>query len=262
MSTDQIDAEEAAFDAGFNETDVTPVEQGNTTEQPAVDEATVNGATPPEATKEEPLTRAEIQAIIDKNSALEAQLTKVHDKAFGKIGELQQRIEQQRNMAYGLSPKARERVAEEYPDLAEMLFGGTEDIPEAQQAPQIDVESIVASRVKEKEQAFSERLEKRLLSKDHRDWQQVVSEPEFGQWAATLPVDEQQKLGASWDADYLSEKLTEYKDHRKGQVESTAGKVSEKQKRLEAALQPKGVPRMTPGSEDDEEAAMLKAFSG
>lgn len=261
---EQQEVEDDALEAGFNDTDLAPVDQENTTiiEEPKPQEAEVKAEE-----VEAPLTRAEFQAMANRAAALEAQLGKVQDRTFGKIGELQQKIEQVRTAGVGLSPRAKERLAEEFPELAEMLFDGAGEPGNV--APQIQIpnfDELVESKVQTRQEELRQSLEKRLLSRDHKDWQQVVVGDGFRGWVATLPPADQQQLASTWDADFVSSKITDYKAWQAAQSkgnEADALKAAEKTKRLEAALVPKGVPRNGPSyDEDDEEAAMAKAFSG
>jgi hypothetical protein len=256
---EQLEIEEAALDAGYGDTDLEPV-QPTVEDQPQGEQQ--EETTPEEV--EKPLTRAEFQAMADRAASLEAQLTKVHDKAFGKIGELQQRIEQIRTAGTGLSPKAKERLSEEFPELAEMLFDGAGEVAPPVATP--DFDQIVESKVLSRQEKLQQDLERRLLTRDHRDWEQVVQADDFKGWVTNLPADEQTRLSTSWDADFISEKLTEFKSwksERNKTAEVDASKAAEKTKRLEAALQPKGVPRgQSSYDDDDEEAAMARGFSG
>jgi len=190
-AADQEALEDAAFDAGFENDDQGPLDQP---QESAAEPQAETQPSQPEEPAERPLTRAEFQAMADRAEALEAQLGKVHDKAFGKMGQLEQRIEQLKGMSSGLSPKARERLEEEFPELAEMLFDGLEAAQALPPAPPVDVDNLVSQKVQAKEEAIKQSLERRLLTRDHRDWEQVVQSSEFQQWVTTLPGDEQQQL--------------------------------------------------------------------
>lgn len=264
--------EDAAMSAGFGDE--------VTTEQPALEpeqqqpdeqeqvEVQAQEEEQPAQEEERPLTRAELKAIEERAAALEAQLSKVHDKAFGKIGELQQRIEAVRAKTIGLSPKAKERLSEEFPELAEMLFDGGEDATQAepeQQAKQPtgpNAEELM-ERLRSEREVEKREIEKRLLRRDHPDWETVVSGNSFRSWVATLPPSEQQELANSWDADFISQKLTAYKEAERARAEQTATTTKKSNKRLENAVTPRGVSRNAPGHDlDDEEAAMRQAFGG
>ena len=264
-----IDVEEAALEAGFTSAAIEPenevvvpqvdvVEPSKQEKKP--DDQIV--ATAEEA--EKPLTRAEMQIAIE---GLTQRLAKVHDTASGQIGNLQQKIEQIRTAGSGLSPKAKERLSADFPELADILFSGVPDapvIPAAQvvkdQSPSIDIDKVVNSAKESATQA----MELRLLGRDHKDWETVVVSPEFKTWTATIPVAEQQQLANSWDADFVSSKITEFKNFVQAKTQkdtALAEKNAELKKRLESAIQPRGVSSNAQSyNVDDEEAAMEEGF--
>lgn len=259
------DVEDAAMEAAFDGTAPT-VEPEAPEAPPEADEpeSEVQEEVQPEEPQEQPLTRAELRAIEDRAAKLEEQLSKVHDKAFGKIGELQQRIETLRTKTTGLSPKAKERLSEEFPELAEMLFDSGESTAQADpEPPRRDQSLEILERVKAEREQERKEMEKRLLRRDHPDWETVVASDGFRGWVSKLPPQEQQELANSWDADFISQKLAAFKDaeqSRKATAEKTAGS---KNKRLESAIVPRGAGRGTQGySVDEEEAAMREAFGG
>lgn len=250
--------EDAALEAGFGGETIEEPEEVTATEE--AEESTTEEVEPVQEQVEAPLTRAELQAIEARSLALEAQITRVHDKAFGKIGELQQKIEAIKTRTTGLSPRAKERLAGEFPELAEMLFDGADE-PEPPQRPAQQDDVLVKIRA-EREQEKQE-IERRLLKRDHRDWETVVASSTFKGWVGTLPPSEQQTLTNSWDADFVSAKLGEFKQWNAAQQAAAEEKETTKNKRLENAVTPRGVRGKSPGHDiDDEEAAMIKAFSG
>jgi len=281
---EDIAIEEAAFDAGFNGEEVAAViPDGNTpdaaqqnanqetAEQEAarIAKAQADAAVALAAEQDKPMSRAEVQQLAESLAAAAA--SKVHDKAFGKIGELQQRIEQMKAVGARISPTAKTRLAADFPELAEMLFDGADDVtadttikPAAQQQHTLSTDDIR----KAVEAETTQKLERRLLTRDHSDWEQVVVTPEFKGWMAKLPPQEQQALNTTWNADLVSRKLTEFKKFRVTQSDAFKAKQAKKmelKKRLEGALTPKGVSKavgLTPSHLTDEEAAMEKAFSG
>lgn len=269
-----IEVEEAALEAGFTGSEVQEVSP-KVEEQPkeeAIQEDRQQDRQEVEKKDDEgedkPLTRADLQALLDRNAALESQLTKVHDKAFGKIGELQQKIERLKGAGTKISPKAKERLADEFPELASMLFDGVEDDapePAPNQNPPYkgpSVDELVESRTKELEKNF----EKKLLKQSHPDWEEIVQTKDFSEWAAALPPQEQSEISNSWDSIYLTKKFNEFKKWRTGQEEKSAAKKTKDEdlkRRLESAIQPKGSPKGLADLDDDDEAsAMERAFSG
>ena len=251
-----MDVEELAMSAGFDGSDVSPQEVK--TEPPKVEpkaEEKPVDALPKEEDKPE---KTESQIFSERLADLEQRLAKTHDKAFGEIGGLKQKIESAKSASSGLSTKAKERLMAEFPELADILFDGSTHEVDAPQVKQVSSEEL--------EQKF----ELRLLKRDHPDWETIRTQPEWLQYMATLQPQEQVELNNSWDADFVSKHFTTFKGWKTAQTETQKKTADEKTrkkeeltKRLSAALQPQGVQRSgTEYSDDDEEAAMQKAYSG
>lgn len=241
-------AEQAAFENAYtNGSDV------ETPEAVELNEPTTETETP-ETREEPPVQTAQPITIDDLKAAMEAREAENQrklDRVFGKIGDLQQKIDTARTAYSGISPKARERLlSADFPELAEMLFEGVEQAPEPvyqahaeTQAPAVDLER---------------KLERRLLSRDHKDWEQVVTSPEFATWKDTvLPFAESQTLNDSWDADFVSGKIAQFKAWNA----ANAAKTVSTKNRLESAITPRGIPGASSHADDDsEEQWMMKSY--
>ena len=258
MTTEeQYDAaqEEAAFETGFNATDDEPAAVA-----PAAETTPDEPAETPEPSATEPappqyLSLEEFTAAL---AAERAERQKMSDRVFGKVGELQQRLDAIKGTAAGISPRAKERLAAEFPELAEMLFDGADE--PAPQPPPVVATPPAMPQVDELSRTF----ERKLLKRDHRDWEQVVASPEFSEWKTTvLEPEDAVALNESWDADFVSAKLTQFKEWQQAQQQSPPP-PKPKPNRLDAAVTPRGIPRTGLASADDhdEEAAMLEAFGG
>lgn len=256
-------AEEAAFEAGFNVADIEPEQPTNTTEEVAPVEPEV---------KEEPETKVEpdaepIKAITqdDLNAVRESarqEMQKIHDKVFGKVGELNQRIEAMKSTADRISPKAKERLKTDFPELAAMLFDDEPEPPTAVVVPVPQQPVYVPEVTTAPDQPDpGKTLERRLLTRDHKDWEKIVVSPEFAQWKeSALTHAQAQELDETWDADFVSDKITSFKEWQKTKTATTEKTKSD---RLESAITPRGVPRLGTGSTggDDEESAMMAAYN-
>jgi hypothetical protein len=215
---------------------------------------------PPAPTEEPPAEEppAPTLSVNDLVAMIETERTenqKLRDRVFGKIGDLQQRIDAIKSTAGGISPMAKERLAADFPELAEMLFDNSQEPPSAfTPAPQ---PPPTGADKEELEQAF----EKRLLKRDHPDWERVVISPEFTEFKKTLDPKIASELDDSWDADFVSPKITEFKQW---QADLAAKQKADQEKadRLESAIVPKGVPRTgtASGGADSEEEAMMAAY--
>jgi hypothetical protein len=264
--TEDNAAEEAAFEAAFGATDLEPgaddkageaadpageeLTEGN--EEAAADPAAELGT---EQAAKTP-TIEDLLAIIEDSKTEQA---KLRDKVFGKMGELQQKFDAVKSTAHGISPKARERLQTDFPELAEMLFEDATTVdPQAKTEPAAQAAAVTTVIPDD----GKEMLERRLLTKDHKDWEQVVISGEFATWVDTvLSPEDAAALNESWDADFVSAKLTEFKAYTATQSKADEQKKL-KQSRLETAINPRGNPRVnqTGYSENEEEAAMLQNF--
>ena len=248
--------EEAAFESGFNGTDLEPAAEPEPTEAPAESQEAPPEHTEPEASPAQTPTMEDLMALIAEQKQ---ETQKVRDKLFGKIGELQQRIDTAKTSASGLSPKARENLESEFPELAAMLFDQTpvqaQQEPVQTYTPNYDLPPSVDV------DAIKQEFEMKLLTRDHRDWREVVNSQEFIGWTNSLPVEVAAELATSNDSDYVSAKITEFKTWHQAQ----AKKVEEdkkRQSRLDGAITPRGLPRAGTSNsyDDDEEAMMMKSF--
>lgn len=237
-------AEEAAFLAGFNDTDLEP--EPTPEPEPEPDPA-------PEAEPAKSLTIDDLAAIIEQQKQ---EAAKMRDTFFGKLGNLQQKIDSAKGSVSGISPKARERLQADFPELAEMLFDGASD-PEPV-APEPFEYTPVEDRVEKVKQEF----EMKLLARDHKDWDKVVGSQEFATWKDNvLDPMAALELENSWDSDFVSGKITEFKEWHQSQLKKQEQDKIKKQ-RLENAVTPKGIPRSGNSDlmDDDEDAAMEAAF--
>ena len=260
QTAEELAQEEAAFEATVNGTDLVPVvtEPEAVIEEPVV-ELPKEEASIEETTEEVPLTVNDLKAMIE---AERTETQKLRDKLFGKVGELQQRIDNARAASTGLSPKARERLQVDFPELAEMLFDGeVEPEPEPEPEPTYEAPAYVPTP-DTKVDDVEKKLERRILTLQHKDWEQVVVSPEFATWRATkLSPEEALELDESWDADFISGKIAEFKSFKEAQTKQDV-KNKEKQDRLNAAITPRGTPRANNSNlgDDDEESAMMAAY--
>jgi hypothetical protein len=248
--------EEAALESGFNGTDLEPVAEQDPTDTPVESPDAPPDQNAHEAEPAQPLTMDDLLAVI---SEMKQENQKVRDKTFGKIGELQQRIDAARTSASGLSPMARENLEGEFPELAAMLFDQTpvqaQQEPVQTYTPNYDLPPSVDV------DAIKQEFELKLLTRDHRDWREVVNSKEFIGWTNSLPVEVAAELATSGDSDYVSEKISEFKAWSQAQ----AKKVEEdkkRQSRLDGAITPRGLPRAGTSNsyDDDEEVMMMKSF--
>lgn len=168
----------------------------------------------------------------------------------GKIGEINRILKAQQGQPGGkkITKESLKKLNAEFPEIAEMLAEDLADFAMGGSAP-VDVEAIVAEKVSAATSQNTEVLERRLLRMAHRDWETVTASEGFRKWVGSLPAEEQQKLASSWDAEYVADKLTEYKTFSQAQKEQSV----KRNQRLANAILPKrnSVPKKALATEDD-----------
>jgi hypothetical protein len=200
---------------------------------------------------------------------LNNRLTKTHDTAFGKIGQLEQTIKELKT-AKENAPVATPLTKESFKALAEYLddddmatalaldlsslqLGGSQA-----EAVQVDYDAINAG-LEERFLAMSEsfslqatatkkEFETKLLTIQHPDWEKVNASEEFSTWKATLKQEARDTLNTTWDGGVLGQAFTSFKTWQSKKTEV----ASKKQQRLEESLLPSGsAGRIQAPSDDD-----------
>jgi hypothetical protein len=253
-STEATQADEqAGFDASFTEAraDEAPAEKVEQAEPEETNAEVATEAAPAaevNATPEEKagLTADQLTAMLAKLPKIDdletmttAELRKVHGK-FGELTrtlqELQKSVQNSNKPGLNLSEAKFKRLAEEYPDLAALLSEDLKEIGVANtQQPQSNPEDFQKS-VAEVEDKLAKEMQKNLLLIQHKDYPTVVASDEFKVWAQTLPPEEQQELNSTWDAMYLGEKISNFKDW----LNKKNSGSQQRQERLQRAVLPQG----------------------
>jgi hypothetical protein len=209
------------------------------------------------------LTESQVKELLVKAGQVDELNARI-EKVFGKFGEVQrnlQTLQSQKSSGVRLNPESFKRMREEFPEMVDLL---TADLSEALEGASgqasIDptaIESIVSERLSAKEREIEEAMERRWLKRQHKDWEDVIRSDDFMLWGQNeLQPEEWQSLLASRDSEYISDGLTRFKEWRDRAVKAKESK----QKRLEAAITPKG--GVVPGtSVQSEEEAFAKAFN-
>jgi hypothetical protein len=214
-------------------------------------------------------TEEELGSALAMLPKLQKSLDTTNGTFGSRLADQQRIIEQLQQQRVGsLSPDKLKRLSQEFPEIAEMLAEDLNDVMgsggqgfDAAQVDQYVNPKVQAleDRIEQKERA----LELRSLNRNHRDWREVAAfepmqdgrvnwkNPAFGQWVNGQPEDVRQQLISGWDADFISDKLTEFK-------EATKPKAVKKQS-LESAIIPRGVQGRAISTETDEEEAAYRA---
>jgi hypothetical protein len=242
--------EEAAFDAGFDDDTTatpteTPAEQQDTATQPEASTAPAEPAAPEYAQ----FTKAERDELM----ALREQAQKQFGTAFGKIGGIERTLQQLNSGAQvEIRQEDIDALKDDFPPLAAAL----EKVRNLRALPgggvdQEQIEALVEQRVAPRLQ----RMELRLLSKDHPDWQQVDKDPAFGAWVAAQPDEFKQALAQasqSYDSEVVSNAMSMFKQSRKAApAPPAADPASARRSRMSAAVTPRGTGGATAGDSSD-----------
>jgi len=269
------------FESGFNDADTAKV-----VPQP---EQKAEEVTKPEETQQAPeyaqITRQEWEELKASKARLEQfeqSSRQTLDKLAGNTGSLKQAVEKlqsqtQRGKPVEITEEDVKDISEEFPELGKLQLKALQkivgklqgtgtaanptDIENAQQQvkqqfDQQQLEQMLNERLNSRteelhgsiKQQLTQEFEVRSLSKQHPDWQMVVGAPDsntdFRKWLDTKP-DLKAKLSESWDADEIGKVISEYK--------SAAKKENDRKKRLEAAVEPRGIGGHSPSSNQVDE---------
>ena len=196
----------------------------------------------------------EIKVSLGEVSTLKDKLLKQQDTFNGTIGNLKQEIKELQSKSGGFSSKAYDALNEEFPELANILFENGKPEPQApvvapvvQAAPepQVDYNAIIQEKMNEQNQ----KLELRMLKKEHPDYQEIVQKPEWAEWIKTFPVVEQELLVNSTDAEYCSSKIAAFKATQTTKID-----------KLSQAITPRSGVTPVYSSNDPDEEAFLSGY--
>lgn len=259
----------AAFDATLSGEPVPQVE-AKVEESPQPEE--VKEAEPPPPTVEE--------LMAQMKSEFYTELGKVRDTAAGRVGELNQRVQQmlaQQKSSGGsglqLSKEKLKRLSGEFPEMAEMI---AEDLNEALASvggqPQQFDQSQFDARLKEEvgsiHVSMTKDMERFKLGIVQPDWADVIGLPdennvipdtEFRRWLKTKPLEFQDRVASSWVATEIAGAINQFREETaKSQPNTDLAnqQAQQRKKRLEDAVTPTHARQAAPqpSVEDDFEA--------
>ena len=226
------DAGDEAFAAGFSGEEAKPIAE-------------------PEPDPEE----QSIQDFLKEFEELKAKAAEIdklkerEQRIYGTLGSLKQSIDQLRSQprpsatAVQVTKEKFAKLGQMFPEMAELLAEDLNGVLTGVGATPADpsqfeqtFDSKLTERLQQSQQAMQQQFEAKVLTVMHPDWRQVVPSPEFQQWKQSLPEETRAELDTSWDAEFIGSKLNEFKDWKS---KATQGQQA-KQRRLEAAITPKG----------------------
>jgi hypothetical protein len=215
-----------------------------------------------QAEKDQAYLEKLLGSIPDLNERSELTATQLR-QVQGKLGEINRVIQDLKNNPAATEPvkidkAAFKKLGEEFPEIAEMLAEDLAGISlQTNRAEQPDITPVVEAKMAEARAEMQQQLEIRLLTMQHRDWRTVVKTQGFQEWVATLPAEDQEKLNNSWEAEYIGDKLTEYK----ASSQDKQKRREERNKRLTRGLMPRGVGKPAKTGLTTEEDGFNAAFN-
>ena len=263
---------EADFKAGFTgedpaKTDDVEKPASVAVESESQDTAQVADAEPAKSVMAV-LTEDHIKTLLAKASkvdALEQELISTRDRLFGRYGEVQRTLQEMKQAQAPSNGGAKlpainlKRLSAEYPEIAEIL---AEDLSSAFPAST----ATEAPSIDDVMNAVDKRIELRAMNAMRKDWRDVIKTDDFTLFKSQLPVAEQEQFEDSWDANYINDVITKYDAWKEGatkQASASTQKTTEKQNRLERAIQPRGTTTTNRSlSEEDEFEAGFKSVRG
>jgi len=264
----QEDDFDADFSAGFSEdaptkSTATPAEgtQNTTDEEIIADNGKeAGGKAAPAEPAAEPvyakITQADYEKLlaqVGEVPAIKAENKRLFDTAFGKLGGMQQLVDQLKastapGAAVTVSEEDFAELAAEYPELAKLQMKGMNALlskmkatgtgesaaPVSAAAPAVDPEQVI----QQAEQRIEQKLEFKRFTRAHPDWKAVVDGEQFKAWIAKQPADVQQGYQESWDSDVTIPILNSFKAALKAPDPAPA--PTTRQQRLSSAVPPRG----------------------
>jgi hypothetical protein len=232
-------------------------------ESDAAFEAGFSGEEPKEPEPEPPklanLTDEQLTELLAKAAEVD-KLREQQSKVFGSLGSLKQSIDALRNQprptatAVQVTKANLSKLSEMFPEMAEALASDLSGVLQGGSAPDSTaMEQQLEQKFNQQLQATQMKFEKKVLTAMHPDWQEVVSSTEFSQWRDTLSDEAKQQLETTWDAEIVGSALSSYKDWKSKAVQGQQAK----QRRLQAAITPRGSAQAPVTTEDD---AFLMGF--
>ncbi len=246
--------DEGSFAAGYNKVRgiEPPTEEPAAVEQPAPIAATEEQPAEVHHDQETPLfeglTPSQLKAKLDEID----QLRQENRKAFGKVGELNSRLQQfqerfddfQKQPASQRTPAKFAKLAEHFPEIAELMEADLQEVSgtttgKTQEQP-VDVDKRINELFDERVGKVRDESQIELLTMKHPDWEEIKWSDDFEKWTETLQKDEFKVLMNSKRASDISKFLDTFKDWRKQESERQAAEKQkqDRRQRIEAAAAP------------------------
>jgi hypothetical protein len=175
------------------------------------------------------------------------------DSAFGKIGGMQQVLQQIQGQtpsgqAVELDESDFAELKEQWPELADLTLKGFNKAlaklkGTGAPAASIDVDKLVAERVAPEldkvRQEYRAELTDLRMRVHHADWKTVLNSDAFIAWEKTLPQEEREQFLNSSDPDYVAGTISKFKTSQT-EAQAKARKNATRQELIDAAVTPRG----------------------
>lgn len=202
----------------------------------------------------------QLRAAAARLTELQATSEKSFGTAFGKLGDMERRIKAMSEgapiaeidqdeidalRADGFEPMA--RVLEKLRDLRAINVGGGVD------------QSKVDELVQQKLAPALQRVELRLLAREHPDWKAIDGDPAFAEWTRSKGDEFVRTLAQAseqYDSETVSQAMTEFKAHRKAQADAKKRQEegdAQRRSRINAAVTPRGTGAAPAGASPEDE---------
>ncbi|CAK0756189.1 conserved hypothetical protein [Gammaproteobacteria bacterium] len=180
------------------------------------------------------MTEDELKEAISKAKRfdeLDGRLTKTHDTAFGRIGQMEQALKELQSRPAG----QRQQFSKElFTSITEYI--GDDGLSEAFANDLSNALFVTGSQssddYKEGIRALKEEMETKLLTMVHRDWRAIAKSEEFAIWQNSISPEARQVLNETWDGEKMIEAFDSFKDWRSRKADAE----QKKQQRLEEAM--------------------------
>lgn len=234
---DNADVSDEGFDDGFSAPTATPGPEAKPeTEQESPAQVVQ------EAIEYAQLTKAELEELRSR-AALAEELKATHDKsfgtAFGKIGGLERQLKAMTESGVEIDQADIDQLRD---DGLEPLARALERIKSLRAIPAGGVDqSAIESMVQERLTPALQKVEVRLLAKDHPDWREIDADPEFAKFNASQGPEFMERLAKAsreYDSEVISEAMTKFKQSRK--PVPPKGPDTTRKSRIAAAVTPTG----------------------
>lgn len=201
------------------------------------------------------LTKAEVEELRSRAAQVD-DLRATQDKSFGTFGRtikgLQDTIAQfQAGAQVEISQEDIDSLREDFPPLAAALekVRNMRAIPGGS-ADSAQIEELVQQRMAQAISSVEQKVELRLLAREHPDYKAIDADPAFAQWVAEQPKQFRQSLvqaSEAFDSEVVGAAMSAFKAARKQVPSATSTRTS----RQAAAVTPRGNGATTTTGGDD-----------